>query len=268
MRLMSLSRFAPALVLGLGLAAAPLALSFQGLGDQPAFAKNGGNGGGGGKGGGGKGNGKGNGGHGSGGSGHGNAGKSAGQGGGVGNAAAGATADAGPPGKHLGHAEKTTSSVASLDDDASDSGLHPSSLGRLNGFMNASPNALANAAPNSAVGVVAHAYRDALSDYADALAAGEDPAAIDAALQSAAAAIALAANKEVTPDVVAAVNAHLAETYPEDPALAGFADPQSPESAEAADAIAARAEDDQSHEINQGLGSGAPITRGFIADNR
>ncbi len=40
--------------------------------------------------------------------------------------------------------------------------MHPSNLGRLNGFLNASPQALANASPNSAVGTLSKTYRDAL----------------------------------------------------------------------------------------------------------
>jgi hypothetical protein len=127
--------------------------------------------------------------------------------------------------------------------------------------MNASPQGLANAAPNSAIGVVAQAYREALAAYAAG--ASEEPdddpaddALVDPALEAAAKAMALAANKELTTDVVAAVNARLAETYSDDPALAGFADPESPESQEVAETIAALAESYQDEETNQGLGAG------------
>lgn len=249
MHMSRLARFIPAMVLGMGLAAAPLGLSTGGLDDQAAFAKNGG------KGGGGKGGGNGGGGN-AGGNGAGN-GKGA-----AGNAAAN---DAGPgtggamsaaadgPGKAFGKVGKdlATANMETADGMTTD-GVHASDLGRLNGFMNASPTALEHAAPNSAIGVVANAYREALSAYAGS--AGEVPD--EAALEAAAQAMALAANKEVTPEVVAAVNAHLAETYPDDPALAGFADPTSPESLAAAETIAALAEGYQAEETDQGLGAG------------
>lgn len=266
-------RFLSTVVLGIGLAALPLAISPDGLGDQPAFAKNGGgkgggNGGGNGGGhGGGKGGGKNNG----NGGGHGS-----GNGGGSGNGAdkggghAAATdrangvasrADDGVRGKGKalgngwGHAKKEDARHDVME--AAAEAPHPSALGRLNGFMNASPEALANAAPNSAIGVVAQGYREALAAYADSINAAPDGAVVvDPALDAAARSLALAANKELTPDVVAAVNAHLAETYANDPALAGFADPNSAESVEAAEAIAAAAEGYQEQEASQGLGLG------------
>lgn len=258
-----LRRFLATLVLGMGLAALPFAVSLDGLDEQPAFAKNGGKGGGNGGGngggrGGGQGNGKG--------GGHGNA-KDGGSGGvandnsarqnGAASSVAGLSVDD-RPGKALGHVRKDAALAdATAAGDVLGDTPHPSSLGRLNGFMNASPQALANAAPNSAIGVVAQDYREALAAYADSIAAAPDGAVVvDPALDAAAKALALAANKELTPDIVAAVNAHLAETYADDPALAGFADPESAESVDAAEAIAARAEGYQEEESSQGLGLG------------
>ena len=46
-----------------------------------------------------------------------------------------------------------------------DDPMHPSNLGRLNGFLNASPQALKNTSANSAIGVLSKTYRDALLGY-------------------------------------------------------------------------------------------------------
>lgn len=254
--------FVAAFVLGLALAALPLAIPGDGPGDQVAFAKDNGNGGGNGGGGGGNGGGKGGGrdngkdggNSGSKGADHGNAGKDAAA------AASGRSADA--PGQAK-HAEAATTQHTETEAEAEIASPHPSKLGRLNAALNASPEALASAAPNSAVGTVAQAYREALAAYGAALAGStetEDGEAVtDPALQAAAEALALAANKEITPDVVAAVNAHLAESYAEDPNLAGFADPTAPESREAAENIADLAQDIQEQETDQGLGNGLGV---------
>jgi hypothetical protein len=265
-----LCRFLSTLILGLGLAALPFAVSLDGLDDQPAFAKNGGNGGGngGGKGGGrggGHGNGKG------GGQGHANDGGSRGTGhnspGQHGAASSVASANSDDrPGKALGHVKKDAALADATAGNVEVDTPHPSSLGRLNGFMNASPEALANAAPNSAIGVVAQDYREALATYADSIAAAPEGAVVvDPALDAAAKALALAANKALTPDIVAAVNAHLAETYADDPALAGFADPESAESVDAAEAIAAQAEGYQEREASEGLGFASPEGAGDVS---
>lgn len=244
-------RLATVLVFGLALAALPFAVSTDGVSDQPAFAKNNGNGGKGGKGGN---NGNG-GGHGAGGS------KGAGQNSGKSASAGNPSADA------PGQAKQSTAVAAGSAMETGDGAYaapHPSDLGRLNAVMNASSQALANAAPGSAIGVVAQAYREALSAYAAGLAddtADDDDTAepddsTDAALEAAAEAFALAANKEVTADVVAAVNARLAATYADDPNLAGLEDPDSPESQALAESIAAAAESYQEQETDQGLGGG------------
>lgn len=253
---MRFARIIPVVAFGLGLAALPLAVSMDGLSDQPAFAKDGGKGGGG-KGGGGKGGGKGN------GKGNGGGSSSKGSSGTSGKSAATDVSH----GKALGHEKKRdavgpAAATVSETDVAVEAEVattpHPSKLGRLNAFMNASPKALANAAPNSAIGVVANAYREALAAYGGAT--GEAPAgdvpAVDPALDAAARALAAAANKELTADVVATVNAQLAETFSDDPALAGYADPTAPESQAVAEAIAALAEGYQAEETSQGLGDG------------
>jgi hypothetical protein len=76
-----------------------------------------------------------------------------------------------------------------------DEAMHPSNLGRLNGFLNASPQALANASPNSAVGTLSKTYRDALLN-ADGTVTTEDLAGI----------LAEAANKPLTGEQVLAVH--------------------------------------------------------------
>src|SRR3546814_18634997 len=112
--------------------------------------------------------------------------------------------------------------------------------------MNAAPEALAHAAPNSASGVVAQDYREALAAYADSIdAAPEGAVVVDPALDAAPKAQALAANNALTPDIVEAVNAHLDETYEHDTALAGLADPESAEWVARDPATDARARPDE-----------------------
>jgi hypothetical protein len=129
--------------------------------------------------------------------------------------------------------------------------MHPSRLGRLNGFLNASSNALSNSSPNSAIGAVAQGYRDALSAYL-----GGD---LNVDADDVADAIAAAANKTLTPEQVNAINERLAEENPNDPNLSGLSNPTNDPAVEAAnDAlaadIAARANEIQADEENQGLG--------------
>lgn len=123
--------------------------------------------------------------------------------------------------------------------------LHPSKLGSLNGFLHASPTALANASEKSALGRVAKTYAAALAAYLGTSAEapeGDTQTSEDAApavsLDGAAAALAAAANKPLSPEIVAAINAKLAAT---DPALASLADPASEESKVLAAAMAERA---------------------------
>src|SRR5262249_47912961 len=88
-------------------------------------------------------------------------------------------------------------------------------LGRLNAFMHASSKALLSAAPGSAIGIIAVQYRDALSAYLGGTATIDDAAAI----------LAKAANKTLTPDIVAAINERLAAENPTDANFAKLTDP-------------------------------------------
>lgn len=232
-----------AAAIALSLAALPMTVTLDGLGGQDAFAKNNGNAG---NGGAGK-----SGGHGASGKhgaagGAGATGKSAGQ-----SAATGDTPSAQAPGQL-----KKDAVLAAASADEAGAAPSPSEFGRLNGFMHAAPQALDNAASNSAIGVVANAYREALSAYAAG--AGEDEGdgtTPDPNLEAAARALALAANKELTADVVAAVNARLAGVYRDDPALAGLSDPDAEFSQDLAEDIATLAQQYQDLEASQGLGS-------------
>ena len=158
-------------------------------------------------------------------------------------------------GKGIGHAYGYGSGIASVKDD-----MHPSKLGRLNGFLNASPNALSNSSPNSAIGAVAQGYRDTLSAYL-----GGD---LNVDADDVAGAIAAAANKTLTPDQVNAINERLAVENPNDPNLSGLSNPTNDPAVEAAnDAlaadIAARANEIQATEENQGLGQRVASFFGF-----
>jgi hypothetical protein len=129
--------------------------------------------------------------------------------------------------------------------------MHPSKLGRLNAFFNASSTALAATSPNSAIGTVSKTYRDMLSAYM----AGED----DVDLDDLATALATAANKTLTPEQVDAINERLATENPTDPNLADFANPTGDPAIDAEnDALAAelatRANELQAEETSQGLG--------------
>lgn len=82
-----------------------------------------------------------------------------------------------------------------------------SDLGKLNGFLHASPEALQKAAPNSAIGLVTHGYADALNSYLAGGANAKTAADVYAALEK-------AANKPLTATTIAAVDAKLAKTDP------------------------------------------------------
>src|SRR5688572_27188249 len=47
-------------------------------------------------------------------------------------------------------------------DTTTDDSMAAHNLGKLNGFFHASPNALANASPNSAIGRISHTFKDAV----------------------------------------------------------------------------------------------------------
>jgi hypothetical protein len=212
-----------ALVLGFGVAAVS-ALPLAGV----AVAEKGGNGNGGGGGGEGGGNG-GAGGNGGGKSGD-HGGNGNGQGHGHGQGGAGSSAKAGKSDATTG----ATSDAAAGDDTADDDSLNASNLGKLNGFFHASPNALANAAPDSAIGKISQTFRDALSDYAAANPddGSEDGTETDAgatpptgpSVADLGAILAGATNKPVTAAQVQAIIDRLAEQNPDDAALHDLAD--------------------------------------------
>ena len=128
--------------------------------------------------------------------------------------------NAGGNGKSGSSDGNSDASVAANGKEKSD--LQPSDLGRLNAFMNASSTALQKAAPNSAIGIVASQYADALSAYVDGVNQGQQPAPT---LDDAAEILAKAANKPLSPEIVTAINERLAAENPDNPSLAGLADP-------------------------------------------
>lgn len=75
-------------------------------------------------------------------------------------------------------------------------------LGKLNGFFHASDTALAKASEDSAIGKISVVYAGLLNQYL--LSGGTAPTAAEVAT-----ALESAANKPLTPDIVAAVNARL-----------------------------------------------------------
>ncbi|MGH6947358.1 MAG: hypothetical protein ACREDZ_08525 [Kiloniellales bacterium] len=284
-------RFLFVALFGLALAVGPLGLSGSGLEMTAALAKNDGNGNGNGNGGGnGNGHGKGHGNGGFGGAlsaddsgagkGH---GKSNGKAVGIAKAESAkkgaATADE-SVGQSLdkawGQAKKDLRSMmAGLFGEESGK-PSASQLGRLNGFMHASPRAVANASPNSAVGSVAQTYRDALAAHLGAAVEEpvveepvveeplveeplvEEPVEEEAALTSleaAAKALVDAANKPLDPAVVAEVNAKLAELNPDEPAFEGLEDPTSEQAQSVAQDVADAAQSFEAEETDQGLGN-------------
>ncbi len=180
---------------------APLPLAMLEL-EQAAYAKGNGGGNGGAHGGG---NG---GGHGNGGS-HGNG--NAGGGNGAGAQASNADATTAPTDVKAHKPTKTE-----LADDPS---LSPDALGKLNGVLHASPQAIANASPNSPLGM-ARELAEALGGFLDPEAApGEDPEADPITVADLGALMAGMTNKPVTAAQVEAVVDRLAEDDPENPAL-------------------------------------------------
>jgi hypothetical protein len=89
-------------------------------------------------------------------------------------------------------------------------GIPAKDLGKLNGFFHASDKALAHASPNSAIGKVAIVYAGLLEGYLMPPAGTTPPD-----LQEIAAALASAANKPLSAEIFAAVNARLAATNPD-----------------------------------------------------
>lgn len=166
-----LARLSAAFLLGLSLAG------------TPAFADKGGNGGGNGNAGG-----------------NGNSGNS--------NAGGNSNSNAGGNGKS-GVAQGSSKSAAGQTKvaTATATDTNASAYGKLNGFLHASPKALAKASPNSAIGKVAKIYAGLLNSYLNPLEGATPPTA-----EEVAAALAAAANKPLTADVIAKVNDKLIAT--------------------------------------------------------
>lgn len=112
-----------------------------------------------------------------------------------------------------------TKKSAETDDDATDT-ASANSFGNINGFLHASPKALANASPKSVIGRVMTAYGAQLQSYLDASATAGDGSTDDTATTTAPTAADLQAalqkvsNKPVTAEMIAAVNDKLIATNP------------------------------------------------------
>ncbi len=142
-----------------------------------------------------------------------------------------------------------------------DDPMHPSNLGRLNGFLNASPQALKNTSANSAIGVLSKTYRDALLGYTTSSEESEETVSTE----DLAAILAKAANKPLTGEQVLAIHEKL---IAENPELAEAVTPEETEKDDEtetetvdltdpdfADQLADEANAIQATETNQGLGS-------------
>ena len=197
-----------------------------------------------------------------------------------------ALADAGGNGKGHGNAKghgkgletdgTQTANTASTNDElakdklAKTDPMHPSNLGRLNGFLHASEQALANASPNSAIGTLSQEYRDALLGYTGAEEetteeevteeevteeetteeeVAEDEDAVTE--EDLAGILAEAANKPLTGEQVVAIHEKLIAANPE---LAEEAVAAQLTDEEFADELAEEANEIQATEANQGLG--------------
>jgi len=186
------------------------------------------------------GNGGGHGGGNGGGHGGGNGGHGGGQGGAHGNAGGGAS---GTHGQGTGGAQSTKAKGPASGSNVSRKGsVSPSALGKLNGFMHASPSALAHAAPTSAIGKVAVAYRDVLAGYVSG----------QATLADVAAALAAASNKPLSAEIVGAINERVAQTNPENTALGGLANPTADPAVAAQNEALAGAIADMANEMQSG----------------
>ncbi len=142
--------------------------------------------------------------------------------------------------------------------------MHPSNLGRLNGFLHASPQALLNASANSAIGILSKTYAEALAGY---LAAGDTTTTTTTTVteDDLAAILAKAANKQLTGEQIIAINEKLMAVDPDLAAL-GETTVTNPDGTTTttnsltdpalADALADEANAIQATEANQGLGSG------------
>jgi len=177
-----------------------------------------------------------------------------------------ALADAGGNGKGRGNGHghdkaggtgQSQQAKSTQTDLAETDSMLPSNLGRLNGFLHASPQALANAAPNTVIGMLSKTYRDALAAYATSLATTDPTTTTDTTpltTDDMAAILAKAANKTLTAEQITAINDKLAATNPDD--LADYATMTDEEKAQLASDLADEANSIQATETTQGLGSG------------
>ncbi len=204
-------------------AAMPIGLAVLDL-EQPAFAKNGNGGGNGGGQGGGHGGGNGN------GHGGGNDGGGGNQGKANGHAKQAAADEGGLSGAKTHKAAKADLAADSDGDDAPDDAgsLKPSALGKLNGVLHASPQAIANASINSPIGK-ARAFGEALAGFIGATdetgeedggeVDGEEAGAEPLSVEDLGALMAGMTNKPVTAAQVEAVADRLAADDPDNEAL-------------------------------------------------
>ena len=153
------------------------------------------------------------------------------------------------------HAGEQNAALSDIQPKKSDP-LHPSNLGRLNGFLHASSSALLHASPNSAVGILSKTYRDALLDF-------DASSGTTTTLSDLAEILAEAANKPLSPAQITAIDDKLAQANPEE--FEGFTDLTDGEKQQLAD----EANDIQATEANQGLGKGDDTdeTEGGIAED-
>jgi hypothetical protein len=98
---------------------------------------------------------------------------------------------------------------ASASDHSTSKAKSASSLGALNGFLHASPKALAHASPKSEIGKVAIVYGGLLQNYLSPPQGSTPPT-----LAQVAAALSAAANKPLSTATIQAVNAKLASSNP------------------------------------------------------
>jgi hypothetical protein len=115
-------------------------------------------------------------------------------------------------GKGLIEAGTKGNSAAAL---AKDDPLHPRNVGKFNGFLHASPQALANASATSFIGILANEYAVELGAYLGGdLTRAEAMAAI----------LEQIANKPLTPELITAINDKIAEAQLVDPIAYGMSD--------------------------------------------
>ncbi len=139
-----------------------------------------------------------------------------GNGGGGGQAGSAGKGDAAASGRDSapGQAKQEGSSAIGKGQSARLGAADAKNFGKLNGFMHASPTALAHASLKSHLGVMAQIYAGQLGSYLAIDQTTAKPEEIEAALEkleSAALTLAGVANKPLSNEVVAAVNSRLGE---------------------------------------------------------